>query len=226
MGKVRAKSGWFLPRIMNSARILLILGFACSPARASGEQTPVLIIAPALRYNQTQPIFERLAKGAEGLGYRVVRFEWDFFNAGKEPSKGFVQEAGQLSKLIESHRKGGKMVLAAKSFGVKVVMNGPEKLADALLLITPNCDDENTFRKAHAPIFSGNRPVNIPISVADPYCNVLQIHEAMRDLGTNVTLHTLAGDHNFKISGSTSTLNEDAAIQGMVAWLETVAKTQ
>ncbi|MBI2070293.1 MAG: alpha/beta hydrolase [Elusimicrobia bacterium] len=188
---------------------------------------PLLVIAPAKQYTMEGKIFEELAHGAAGLGYYVVRFNWGYIPKKSEPSADLSAEAKELDAVIEHFRKeskvdAGRVVLAAKSFGTKVAMLGPEQKARALLLLTPNCDAERTFRKTYQPVFASTKKAHVVISVNDPYCDINQIHEALKDLGSRVTVHTLFGDHNFVLKSAASDINEKAAIQSSLNWLRQV----
>lgn len=99
-------------------------------------------------------------------------------------------------------------------------MMGGHKKAHSLLLLTPNCDKKDTFRANYKPIFGLKKSVHVVLSKDDPYCDVDQIYEGMRGLNKKfVTLHTLSGDHNFKLTNSISKLNVEAALESSLNWL-------
>ena len=189
------------------------------------KPAPLLVIAPAKKYTMVGELFENLATEASKLGYFVVRFNWNFVTTNQEPSSGLTSEARDLERVINYYSKqpyidSSKIILAAKSFGSRVAMKNAYDLATSLLLMTPNCDKKNTFKDNYKPIFDLNKNVHIIISKDDPYCDVDQIYSVLGDLNKKyVTVHTLAGDHNFKLPGKSSELNEKVAIKSSLNWL-------
>ena len=172
----------------------------------------------------TGEIFERLAEGAAELGYFVVRFDWSFITAKTKASEDLRAESRDLVWIMRHfsrHKNVDKkrVILAAKSFGSRVAMIGAHKQAKALLLITPNCGRRRSFEDIYKPVLKRKKKTHIVISVDDPYCDVRQIYGALGRFGRNLTIHTLAGDHNFKLKGNESRRNEDAAIQSTLDWL-------
>lgn len=187
---------------------------------------PLLVVAPAMKYLMEQPLFDKLAKGAAKQGFLVVRFNWRYVAAGTQPSPDLSAEASDVEAVIDhfsTHKKAdrNKVVIAAKSFGTRVLMKGPEKRGRALLLWTPNCDGGQTFRQLYAPLFDPDKPrtAHVAISAADPYCDVRQIYGALGELGSRVTIHTLSGGHNFESKDDPQGIVADAAIAGSLAWL-------
>lgn len=191
----------------------------------SGRPAPLLVIAPAKKYTMVGELFEDLAEKASKLGYFVVRFNWGFVTKNNEPSKGLSAESKDLERVIKHYSNqpyvdSSKVILAAKSFGSRVAMKDAYKLANSLLLMTPNCDKKDTFKKNYKPIFKLKKNVHIVISKDDPYCDVGQIYQDLSKLNKKyVTVHTLAGDHNFKLEGVASRLNEKVAIESSLNWL-------
>ena len=177
----------------------------------------------------TGKLFERLSDGAHKLGFYVVRFNWRFFTNKTEPSEGLKTEAEDLSLILDHYSKRSGInrdtrVLASKSIGTRIAMLGPSDKVTANLLLTPNCSAENRFRDTYDPIYRQKTPAHIVISSTDPYCDISQIYGALKDFGSRVTIHTLSGDHNFVIGGPASTMNEDAAIQSSLNWLNVIRK--
>lgn len=195
-------------------------------APRGGGPFPLLVVAPAKQLLMEAPLFEKLAKGAAKQGYFVVRFNWRFVASGTQPTPDLSGEATDIDIVVdrflqERRVDRGRIVLAAKSLGSRALMRGPEKRAKALLLLTPNCDGGQTFRQLYAPLFDPDKPrtAHIAISATDPYCDVRQIYSALGELGSRVTVHTLAGGHNFESKLDREGLNADAAIAGGLAWL-------
>lgn len=187
---------------------------------------PLLIIAPAKGYLMKERLFEKLAIEAKEAGFLSVRFDWGFSQKGGDPSKDYKDEASEIESVTRHFLKRGdvnesKVILAAKSMGSKAAMKSSLAYYWALLLLTPNCDQANTFRKLYAPIFSARKPVQITISRTDPYCEIEQIYEAAKDLTQTLSIHTLEGDHNFVDEKSPNKFsNQDAAVESSVNWLK------
>lgn len=190
----------------------------------SGEGPfPVLLVAPAKKYSMKEHLFQRLADEALDQGYIVVRFDWNFFTQGKEPSDGLEAEANQLDEQIEfarSHpQSSGKVVLAAKSFGSVVAVRRAWRSVEGVLLWTPNSNKDLLFEDVYGPLLKSSTPTHIVISTTDPYGELSQLYDYLTNTSAAVTVHTLFGDHNFQTDPPDDGLNEDAAFAGSVNWL-------
>ncbi len=191
----------------------------------SGRAAPLLVIAPAKKYTMTGEIFENIAERASKLGFHVVSFNWSFITNKKDASTDLKKESEDLINIISYYKKEPyidslNITLVAKSFGSRVAMLGGYKEAQSVLLLTPNCDKKNTFFKTYEPVLKTSKNIHILISKDDPYCDVNQIHYSMKELKKdNITIHTLYGDHNFKLQNKKSLLNEKAAIDSAINWL-------
>lgn len=186
---------------------------------------PLLVIAPAKEYTMSGPIFTALEAGALKLGYKVVRFNWGFVTRKGQPSADLQVENQELEQVIAHFAampdvKRSRVMLAAKSFGSRVAMNGAHRKAHGLLLLTPNSNAQAPFEKTYAPLLGDERPLHIVISATDPYGDRNQLHAALPRLGGRTTLTMLpAGDHNFKLEGPSSALNEEVAMKSSLNWL-------
>lgn len=192
--------------------------------KSLGGPSPLLVIAPAKEYTMTGALFEQLAVMAAEAGYFVVRFNWGYVTTKTSPSPSLMIESQELVGVIEYFKKHravdpGRVVLAAKSFGSKVAMLEAYRKASALLLLTPNSNKENPLRKVYEPVFRYKGKVHIVISVDDPYGEISQLYEAMKEFGANVTVQTVVGDHNFKTGDANSEVNQKAVLVGCENWL-------
>ncbi len=189
------------------------------------KNMPLLVIAPGKNYTMYGELFEKLAAGAAQMGYFVVRFNWSFTAAGKEPSADLSREVEDLENIITYYGttrfiQSGSIILAAKSLGSRVAAKSFFRKLKGLLLLTPNCSDKAPFDKIYGPILASTTPTHIVISALDDTCDVKQIYKAFGKLGLNFTLHTTFGDHNF-LSGKDDTdkWQEKAALASSLAWL-------
>ena len=184
---------------------------------------PVLLIAPAKQYSMKEHLFQRLAEEAVKQGYMVVRFDWEFFTKGEEPSENLESEASQLDQMIEFSRShpqsSGKVFLAAKSFGTVVAARKAWRSVEGVLLWTPNSNRELQFGDIYGDLLKSSTPTHIVISVTDPYGELSQLYDYLTNTSAAVTVHTLFGDHNFQTDPPDDGLNEDAAFAGSVNWL-------
>lgn len=194
-----------------------------SKAKGKGPH-PLLLIVPAKKYTMEGKIFAEIAKRAAKLGFYVVRFNWGFITNKDEVSEDLATEKNDLNQVLKYYLKQEyinkeNVVILAKSFGSKIAMKSAYKKATSLLLVTPNCDKKNTFRKNYAPIFTHKIKTHIVISRTDPYCNVKQIYRALPALGKKVSVTIVEGDHNFQSKTPHSDMNEETAITAAVNWL-------
>lgn len=186
---------------------------------------PLLVIAPAKEYTMAGPLFLALEAGAVAQGYKVVRFNWGFVTRKDQPSADLKAENAELAQVLDHFSKaadvdGQRVVLAAKSFGSRVAMNGAFKKASALLLMTPNSNAQAPFERNYAPLFGWGRPIHVVIAATDPYGDLGQLYTALPKLGKNTTATVLpVGDHNFKVDGPGSALNERVGLDASLNWL-------
>ena len=189
------------------------------------SQSKLLIVVPAKKYSMDGILFEKIASLAVRKGYVVVRFNWIFFTQGSNPSKNFDEEASELKSIIEYYQKKYRVeakntVVAAKSFGSKILMKIPSTTYNALGLITPNCDKVNTFSSVYGKVLSSLKPIQISISTNDPYCEISQIYKETSKFKNNIRLYTSFGDHNFLLNGNEE--NQDVFVNQFINWLANI----
>jgi alpha/beta superfamily hydrolase len=189
------------------------------------KEMPLLVIAPAKKVTMYGELFEKMANSAASLGYFVVRFNWGFMTAEKEPSPNLSQEVEDLENIVTYYGttqfvNASSIIVATKSFGTQVAAKSFFRKLKGLLLLTPNCSREEPFEKVYGPILSSQTPTHIVISALDDACDVKQIYKGFGRLNLNFTLHTTFGDHNFLVGkDDTDKWQEKAALASSLAWL-------
>jgi len=166
---------------------------------------PILVIIPAKKYLTNGAIFEHVAREASARGIFVVRFDWSF------PFEGLneTDERAKVKKDIETifaHLKKNprldhrKMIVLAKSFGATIYSEDfYKKDIQSLFLLTPNCDEKNSFEKRFSKIYAKKIPISLAISKDDPYCDIKQIQDFMKkNKNEKASFAFFTGDHNFE----------------------------
>ena len=211
--------------------LLLTLSLGASVSCAStklvdlrGPEAKTILIIPAKKYTPDKPLFVKIASEAGKAGLNVVRFNWAFVTNNTEPSKGLIDEAQQIDEIIERLvRDNGiepsKLFVIAKSFGSRALMKSDFRTLQNVSLLTPNCDDSNTFNKTYGALFENDRNLNITISVDDPYCDIAQIYNFVDGRNSKVQVYTSTGDHNFDLQADPEQRNQMTAAKQLVNWV-------
>ena len=133
-------------------------------------------------------------------------------------------EATELKEIIHHYQKkfqlkNHKIILVAKSFGSRVLAKANLD-SYPLALVTPNCDEDGSFNSTYSKLLQERRPVQISISIEDPYCDVSQIYRNLMNVHKEVTMYSSYGDHNFVLNDTFE--NQDVFIDQLLQWIENV----
>lgn len=184
---------------------------------------PILFIIPAKKYLSSGEIFEKVALLAAERGNFVIRFDWSFSFEGLSPDKEKELVQKDLEAVFKHFSKTpyldqSKIFVLAKSFGATMYNElFPMKFVSSVLLLTPNCDANNTFENRFGPLYKKGIPIEVVISNEDPYCDVNQIKEFQKKNPKNLFVY-LTGDHNF--DGQRRSV--DDAVTSIISWLKHV----
>jgi hypothetical protein len=161
----------------------------------------VVIIAPAKKYLMEERLFVGLAAKLVQAGFIVVRFNWGDLTLAN-PATELELATLDVAQVVHSAQKTfkvgpNKTILVSKSFYTKA-MGQSFHLANHHILLTPNCAPETPFTKTYGSLFQvPGKTMSIFISNEDPYCDIRQIYDAMKNLIQRPSLFTSHGDHNF-----------------------------
>ncbi len=184
----------------------------------------LVILIPAKNYSMKGRIFEQLASRGKENGLSFLRFDWSFFGHNRNPSAELDLEAIELKEVIHHYQKKFKLkneriILVAKSFGSRVLAKANLN-SYPLALVTPNCDENASFKSTYSKLLQKKRPVQISISIEDPYCDISQIYRNLVNLPREVTMYTSYGDHNFVLNDTFQ--NQDVFVTQLLQWIVNV----
>jgi len=190
----------------------------------------LIFIIPAKKYTMEKPLFNLLSKLALKNNYSVARFNWSFIRNKNSPSKQLRVEATEIDQVLSYVQKklditNENTFIVAKSFGSRVLMKSLLNKSRFYTLLTPNCDNHNSFSKTYSLLFKRFQDVNISLSINDPYCDVGQIYNFLSQKHSRVTLFTTFGDHNF-VTTNKSIFNQETAMNQIINWANEQTKTQ
>lgn len=216
---------------------------------------PMIIFAAGKDTPSSERLFEKLALAANRQGFMTIRFDWLFTGVtqsppakgkkaqkpvAREPSAGLADEAEQLSILLNELTASRmmkqysidpeKVILVSKGFGSRVAMlpdsGGTGAKVKASILIAPECDGENRFKKAYAPWIATKIPRLLVKARGDAGCDLAQIYEAAPEFGSNVALFTPNGNREFLGESPKDFTTQDSVVATTLAWLKDLGWTK
>ncbi len=216
---------------------------------------PMIIFAPGKDTRSNERLFEKLARAANRQGFMTIRFDWLFTGAtqsppakgkktekpvAREPSAGLADEAEQLSILLNELTASRmmkqysidpeKVVLISKGFGSRVAMlpdaGGTGAKVKASVLLAPECDGENRFKKVYAPWIATKIPRLLVQARADTGCDLAQIYEAAPEFGANVAIFTPSGNREFLGESPKDFATQDTVVATTLTWLKDLGWTK
>jgi hypothetical protein len=174
----------------------------------AGTPQGLVVIAPAKKYLMRERLFANLAQKLQAAGYITVRMNWS--PATLETPALEIQRASEdiQTAVLNAQSQFGippeKTILISKSFSTKALAPSIA-LARTHVLLTPNCSATEPFASMYEKILHDpDMTLSILISNEDPYCDVHQIHDTLRDLKRLPGLLMTHGDHNFVVPGPTA----------------------
>lgn len=197
---------------------------------------PCLILAPGRGYHKDLPILTDLAQQAAAAGYVTVRFNWNYYTTGGEPSVAVVNEQADLFDVIDYAKTmtgvdSTNIVVAGKSLGSVVawwVFQKAPSLAGVLVL-TPIMVNEQMANDYYHHLQEESRPVTIIVGAQDAdNCPLPVLYDFLgaRDVATPVVV--VPGDHGLNRGPwddaswvETNNANIHAANGAAVMWLKT-----
>jgi len=195
--------------------------------KPSGGAKGLVVIAPAKKYLMKERLFSELASRLKAAGYVAVRFNWSQDTL-QTPELELSRAARDIQYVVRTAQyhlgfQPARTVLISKSFSTKAI--GPSlSLARMHVALTPNCSTEAPFGATYAHVLARKDIVlRMIISKDDPYCNVDEIRQTLRQISRlpllGITPH---GDHNFMVmKGAVSDyFYQDQVVRNVLAQIE------
>jgi predicted alpha/beta-hydrolase family hydrolase len=193
-------------------------GTVDAPAKPNGC---AVVLAAGKGYHGGLPLLRTCAERLSSEGFLVVRFEWAYFTAKKEPAADLSTELEDLEAAI-AYAKGrdgvNKVIVAGKSLGsVAAVLRAAAKsddLAGVALLTLPvhmRGEPAKVFPEAER-VASLKVPVLILCGDRDDLCQPSAIYGLAASCETAPTVVIVPGDHSLKEGDDEAKLQENVAL--------------
>jgi len=195
---------------------------------AGSAKFPAIVIAPGQGYHMQLSLFERLARESVQNGFVCLRFDWDFYTKGEEPSFGFTKEKEELRGAID-YLKGldfvdqDRIFVCCKSIGALVgidVARQDQSLKGLVILtfaLHPPRAPYTVWPEAQKI-----REVKIPVFIvsgrSDPICRAEVLDSLINTLPEKPAVVYVAGDHSLK--GDTDEETEESEARALEAVID------
>ncbi len=182
----------------------LPLGSATIPVHVETPDGPkgTVVLAPSAGGRWSSPSLTRLADIFGGLGYRTVRFDFEYRAAGRAFPDPMPKCMACYGSVVEAFHAGGTLILSGQSMGGRVAsMLAAEGFpCDRLICFAyplhPDGQPEK-LRDAHLPHLT--IPTLIVNGTEDALCRRDLMEGVLARLPANVAMHWLEGvDHSLK----------------------------
>lgn len=206
---------------------------------AGKGKLPVLLIAPGRSGGMNTPVIKGFAEKAVRDGLVAVRFDYAYFAAKGEPSKGLVDETEQFKAVVAEILKDPRVdpkrvVIAGKSLGSvvahRVFQMEPTYAGEVLLTpVIPTLEDANRLYP-NLPI--SGRPTALVVGNSDTENAPLGVvYNFLKDASRKVLLNVVAGDHGYWLSDGKdnatrirNAANVDMALEVGEYWVRQIAR--
>lgn len=193
-------------------------GTVDAPAKPNGG---AVVLAAGKGYHGGLPLLKACAEKLAAEGFFVVRFEWAYFTAKKEPAPDLSTEIEDLEAAI-AYAKGlegvRKVIVAGKSLGSVAALLRAEKKSDdlagvALLTfsIHPPGQSANIVPEAEK-VANLKLPVLIVCGDHDDRCEPSALYGLAASCETPPTVVIVPGDHGFKEGDDAAKEQENVAL--------------
>jgi predicted alpha/beta-hydrolase family hydrolase len=201
-------------------------GTVDAPERHNGG---AVVLAAGKSYHGGLPLFKACAERLSSEGFVVVRFEWAYYTAKKEPAPDLSTEIEDLEAAI-AYAKGldgvRKVIVAGKSLGsVATLLRATAKsddLAGAALLTLPvhmPAESGRIFPEAEK-VAGLKLPVLILCGDRDDLCSVTALYGLAASCETAPTVVIVPGDHALREGDDALKEQENVALaaHALVVW--------
>lgn len=199
---------------------------------------PVVIIASGRTGGMGTNVVKGLADKAVRDGLIAVRFDYDYYSAKKDPSKGLVDETDQFNAVVDATLNDPRVdpkrvVVAGKSLGTVVAnrsfSNNPTFLGEVLL--TPIISTVDAGEKLYPNLPVAGRPIVLIVGNSDTENAPLGVvYNYLKDASRKIMVDIVAGDHGFAVtdlvdpsSKRSNAANVDAALEVAEYWVRQIA---
>lgn len=201
-------------------------------------QLPVVIIASGRTGGMATNVIKGLADKAVRDGIVAVRFDYGYYSAQKEPSKGLVDESDQMDAVINEALKDPRVdpkrvVIAGKSLGSVVAHRAFATNATYLgeVLLTPVIPTVEDGQRLYPNLPIAGRPTALVIGNTDTENAPLGVvYNYLKDASRKIMVDIVAGDHGFGVTDLTTAsgkrlndANADAALEVAEYWVRQIA---
>lgn len=208
---------------------------------AGKNPAATVFIASGRSGGMNTSIVKGLADKAVQSGMVAVRFDYGYFAAKAEPSKGLTDEADQMNAVINEAFKDPRVdkkriIIAGKSLGSvvahRVFQQNNTYLGEILLTpVIPTVDDG---QRLYPNLPLSGRPIVLVVGNQDTDNAPLGVvYNYLKDASRKIMLNIMAGDHGFELGAANTNAakranaaNVDAALETAMYWVRTIARIQ
>jgi predicted alpha/beta-hydrolase family hydrolase len=192
---------------------------------------PAVVVAPGQGYHMRLSLFKRLAEACVQNGFVCLRFDWDFYTKGEEPSSEFTNEKEDFSAAIDYLRASDfvdhdRIFVCGKSIGALVgikVARQDQSLRGLIILtfaLHPPRPPYTVWPEARR-LKEVKIPVQIVSGRSDPVCRVELLDSLANTLLEKPEIVYVEGDHSLRGDTDEETAsNEIAAIQAVIDFMK------
>jgi predicted alpha/beta-hydrolase family hydrolase len=189
-----------------------------APARPNGG---AVVLAAGKGYHGGLPLLKACAERLASEGFFVVRFEWAYFTAKKEPAPDLSTEIEDLEAAIGYAKKLAgvkKVIVAGKSLGSIAALLRAEAKADdlagvALLTFPIHPPGEPArIQPAAEKLAALKLPVLVLCGDQDPGCAPGALYGLAASCPVQPSVVIVPGDHGFKEGDDTAREQENVAL--------------
>jgi predicted alpha/beta-hydrolase family hydrolase len=196
------------------------------PAKPNGI---AIAMAPGQGGGRERPVVKKTSEALAAAGFTVVRFDWAYFTAKKEPSEDLSTEVADLDAAVDFAKKlpgVTKVIVAGKSLGtvaaVKRLERKQEDPAALLLLTLPLAmgDEAATPREGMDSLLRTQIPTLVVVGDHDPLCPLAMLYAFAAKSATPFRVVVVPGDHSLaKAKGDESETDENVGLCAAAAVL-------
>ena len=191
---------------------------------------PAIVIAPGQGYHMRLSLFEKLAEACVQNGFVCLRFDWDFYTKGGEPSSDFASEKDELSAAIDYLKAldfvdRDEIFICCKSIGalVGIELARQDQSLRGLIILTfalhrarPPCKIWPEARRLEEV----KMPLQIVSGKSDPICRVEVLDSLLNTLPEKPEIVYVAGDHSLRGDTDEETAsNQIAAVEAVIDFM-------
>jgi hypothetical protein len=199
---------------------------------------PVIFIASGRTGGMSTDVVKGFADKAVRDGLVAVRFDYTYYTAKGEPSKGLTDETDQFNAVLDEALKdprvdAKRIIIAGKSLGSVVAHRVFSQNASYLgeVLLTPVIPTLEDGQRLYPNLVLSGRPAVLVIGNQDTENAPMGVvYNFLKDSSRKIMLVTVAGDHGYQISQDSGPnarrlngANVDSALDVAEYWVRQIA---